>query len=220
MRKVRISVGEYYHIYNRGNNKQDIFLDEKDWVRFLFLVLYFQSPVIFRNSGRHISHFVQYRVFNISNKTECEIIKNRTAELTVFAIMPNHFHLIVHEFIEGGISKYMQRVQESYTKYFNAKYDKSGHLFQGPFQVVHIKNNEQLLHLSAYIHRNPRELKQWKNKEHQFPWSSCQDCITENRWGEFLKHQIITEQFSNPKQYRNFMETSGTKLEFDGKHLI
>lgn len=212
MRKIKITPGEYYHVYNRGNNKQNIFFDNRDWVRFLFLILYFQSPVIFYNIGRHISYFVRHRVFNISKNITQKILKNRTVEVVNFSIMPNHFHLIVHEAKEGGISQYMQRVLNAYTKYFNAKYGKSGHLFQGPFQIVHIENNEQLLHLSAYIHRNPRELKQWKNKEHKYPWSSFQDYIEENRWGDLLQHQIITEQFSNPKEYKNFVKTSGAKL--------
>ena len=62
----------------------------------------------------------------------------------------------------------MQRILNAYTKYFNAKYKKTGHLFQGPFKAVHIERNEQLLHLSAYIHRNPREIKGWKNREHLY----------------------------------------------------
>lgn len=134
--------------------------------------------------------------------------------------MPNHFHLIVREASENGISRYMQRIQDGYTKYFNTKYDNKGHLFQGPFRIVHIKNNEQLLHLSAYIHRNPREIKQWKNKEHQFEWSSCQDCIDKNRWGEFIKPQIILEQFTNSKEYKDFVDTSGTKLTLEEKLLL
>jgi putative transposase len=141
-------------------------------------------------------------------------------ELTAFALMPNHFHLIVYEAKEGGISKYMQRVQESYSKYFNKKYGKSGHLFQGPFQAVHIKDNNQLLHLSAYIHRNPREIKQWKNKEHRYTWSSFMDYLEENRWSDLLKHKIITEQFSGYKDYKKFVDVSWTKLSPDEKHLL
>jgi putative transposase len=228
MRKTRITTGEYYHIYNRGNDKQDIFLEERDWIRFLFLILYFQSPVIFYNISRPVSSFVRHRVFNISTDEIEKIIKSRNVELVGFALMPNHFHLIVHEFKEGGISQYMQRVLNAYTKYFNAKYKKTGHLFQGPFHSIHIEDNEQLLHLSAYIHRNPREIKQWKNKEHQYPWSSYQDLIAQNRWGNLLNHKIITGQFSNPKEYEDFVETSGAKTKpkidldekLDEKHFI
>ncbi|MBU4224123.1 transposase [Patescibacteria group bacterium] len=213
MRKIKISVNEHYHIFNRGNNKQNIFLDERDYVRMLFLILHLQSPLVLQNMSRPVSNFVKSRAFNISKTTIEKIIKNRYVELINFTLMPNHFHISIRELKEDGISQYMQRILTAYTKYFNAKYGKSGHLFQGPFQIVHIEDNEQLLHLSAYIHRNPREIKEWKNKEHQYTWSSYQDCITENRWKEFLKHQIITGQFSDKKEYQSFVKTSGTKLE-------
>ena len=220
MRTVKIIPGEYYHIYNRGVNKQKIFLDERDWIRFLFLILYFQSPINFPQIGRSISYFVKNRAFDIKKEVVDKIIKNRYVELINFCIMPNHFHLTIREIKENGVSQYMQRILTAYTKYFNTKYGRSGHLFQGPFQIVHIKNNEQLLHLSAYIHRNPRELKQWKEKEHQYPWSSYQDYIKENRWNNILKPQIILEQFSNKREYKDFIKTSGTKLELDEKILL
>ena len=220
MRKIKISIGEYYHIYNRENNKQSIFFDERDWVRFLFLVLHFQSSVTFPQVGRLVSDFVKHSVFDIGEDEARKLLKNRYVELVSFALMPNHFHLIVREVKESGISQYMQRVQNAYTKYSNIKHKKFGHLFQGPFQVVRIEDNEQLLHLSAYIHRNPREIKQWKNKESNYPWSSFQDYIGKNRWGELLKHQIITEQFSDSKEYSKFVETSGTKLDFDEKIVL
>lgn len=134
--------------------------------------------------------------------------------------MLNHFHLILQESKENGISKYMEKVQKAYAKYFNAKYKKSGHLFQGPYQVIHIKDDRQLLHLSAYIHRNPRELKQWKNKEEKYLWSSYQDHIEKNRWKELLKPGIILDQFSTLKEYQHFTETSTTKLDPNEKFLL
>lgn len=177
MRKIKISIGEYYHIYNRENNKQSIFFEERDWIRFLFLIFHFQSSVNFPQVGRLVSNFVKHRVFDIGGDEMKKLLKNRYVELISFALMPNHFHLIVGELKEGGISQYMQRIQNAYTKYFNTKYKKSGHLFQGPFRIVRIEDNEQLLHLSAYIHRNPRETKQWRNKESNYPWSSFQDYV-------------------------------------------
>ncbi|MFA4890583.1 MAG: transposase [Candidatus Paceibacterota bacterium] len=219
-RRENISIGEYYHIYNRENNKQNLFLEERDWIRFLFLILYLQSPVLFNNMSRPISYFVRHRRFNISDKDILGIIKNRYVELINFCLMPNHFHITVREIKEGGISKYLQRIQIAYTKYLNTKHEKSGHLFQGSFRSVHIKNNEQLLHLSAYIYRNPREIPKWKNKEGEYFWSSYQDYIKENRWGELIKREIILDQFSNKKEYQDFIETSGTKLLLDETHLI
>lgn len=211
MRKIKIIPDEYYHIYNRGNNKQPIFRDEKDWARFLFLIIYFQSRLTFYNLGRQVAHFVRHSVFNILHEVVEEIIKNRSVELINFTLMPNHFHLIIRGLKEKGISQYMQRVLNAYTKYFNTKYKTSGHLFQGPFQIVHIENDNQLLYLSAYLHRNPREIKEWLDKEHLFPYSSYQDCVNKNRWGALLKTDIITKQFPSREKYKSFVETSGAK---------
>ena len=211
MRKIKIIQGEYYHIFNRGNNKQLIFNDERDWIRLLFLILYLQSPLTFYNITRQTNYFVKHRVFNISGEVIKKIIENRHVELVSFTFMPNHFHLILRELKEGGISHYMQRILNGYTKYFNTKYKTSGHLFQGPFQAVHIKDDNQLLYLSAYIHRNIREIKEWTDKEHLFPWSSYQDYIEKNRWEGLLKKDIISEQFLSNEKYRLFVEESGAK---------
>lgn len=219
IRKTKIAPGEYYHIFNRGNNKQKIFLRERDWIRFLFLILHLQSPVVIYNIGNTTANFIRHRVFNISKKTQEKILENKTIELVCFAQMPNHFHLIIKEIKEGGISQYLQRIQDAYTKYFNIKYGLSGHLFQGPFKAVRIRNNEQLLHLSAYIHRNPREIKNWLGKEIGYPWSSYQDYI-KNRWGDFLETKIILDQFSNSKEYKEFVDTSGTKMILQEEHLF
>lgn len=134
-------------------------------------------------------------------------------ELNIFTTMPNHFHLLVQEKTEGGISSYLQRLQNGYAKYFNAKYKKQGHLFQGAFRATPVETDEQLLYLSAYIHRNPRDLAEWKNKEIKYPWSSYQDLVEKNRWGELLKLSIILDQFSEAKDYYKFVETSTAKLK-------
>ena len=212
MRNIKIAPGEYYHIFNRGMAKQKIFLDKRDWIRFLFLILHFQSPITFQNIHRPTKNFVQHSVFNIDKEEKLEIIQKRYVELTAFCLMPNHFHLIIKEVEESGVARYMQRVLNSYTKYINTKYKKSGHLFQGPYKAVHVNGNIQLLHLSAYIHKNPRELRGWKNKEINYEWSSYQDFVLKNRWDTLIVPQIITEQFKNENDYKKFIETSTAKM--------
>ncbi|MBI4114245.1 MAG: transposase [Candidatus Niyogibacteria bacterium] len=211
MRNIIIASGEHYHVFNRGNNKQVIFVDDRDRVRFLFLILHLQSGIKIWNIGYHSNQFTKHRVFSTSDEIKVDIVKNRYVELVNFALMPNHFHLTVHEVEENGIARYMQRVLNAYTKYFNTKYKKSGHLFQGPYKAVHINHDRQLLYLSAYIHRNPKELKRWHRRVEYYPWSSYQDYIKENRWGALLQNSIIRKQFSRGKEYRTFVETSGAK---------
>ena len=131
--------------------------------------------------------------------------------------MPNHFHLLLREKEEGGIGRYMQRVLVGYTKYFNAKYETAGHLFQGRYKAVLVKDDDQLMHLSAYIHRNPRELKAWKGKEERYPYSSLQDYVDKNRWGNLISPDIIAGRFANTpdSNYRDFVRSSPAKLSDD-----
>ena len=211
MRTIPIAQGEYYHIFNRGNNKQQTFLGTRDWIRFLFLIIYLQSPITFPKISRQVSHFVKNRAFDIEDNDMEKIVKERNVELVNFVLMPNHFHLTVLEAKEDGIANYMQRVLCAYTKYFNTKHENSGHLFQGPYKAVHIKDSEQLLYLSTYIHKNPKELSEWKNREHLYPWSSYQDYTKENRWGKLLQHNIILDQFSNKQEYGHFVKSSPAK---------
>ncbi|MEX2028313.1 MAG: transposase [Candidatus Curtissbacteria bacterium] len=211
MRNIKIAPGEYYHIYNRGVNKQKIFHDKTDCIRFIFLILYFQSPVTFPQIGRAVKYFVKHSVFDTNAENIPKIIKSRFVELIMFCLMPNHFHLVLKEVEEGGIARYMQRVLNSYSKYYNAKYQKSGHLFQGPYCAVHIKDDRQLMYLSAYIHKNSRELSEWKNREDLYPWSSYQDYIEENRWGDLLMSSIVIDRFKDKKEYLQFVQSSGAK---------
>ena len=213
MRKVSFAPGSYYHICNRSNDELSIFLEDRDYVRFLFLILFCQAPLSFYNIGRQTSYFVRHSMFNISEKTLKMIAISKRVGLSAFAIMPNHFHLLVQEKERGGISWYLQRIQNGYAKYFNAKHKKRGHLFQGYFRAIPVTTDEQLLYLSAYIHRNPRDLKEWSDKESGYPWSSYQDCVKENRWGELLNPSIFLNQFSTPSSYRQFVETSSAKLK-------
>ena len=151
-------------------------------------------------------------MFNIAPEMLSKIIGARLVVLNAFTIIPNHFHLFVQNKEEKGISRYLQRVQNGYAKYFNAKYKRQGHLFQGAFRAIEVKTNEQLLYLSAYIHRNARGIPEWKNKERIYPWSSYQDCIKKNRWGLLLESGIFLNQFSTSKKYETFVETSTAKL--------
>ncbi|PIP55923.1 MAG: hypothetical protein COX06_00445 [Candidatus Zambryskibacteria bacterium CG22_combo_CG10-13_8_21_14_all_42_17] len=210
MRLIKIAPGEHYHVFNRGVNKQVVFHDTGDYFRFLFLILYFQSPMIFQQLGRFVKEFVQSSA--LDRGQEEEIVKKRVVELVTFCIMPNHFHLIVREKEEGGIATYMQRILTSYSKYYNTKYEKSGHVFQGPYKAVHITNDVQLLHTSAYIHRNPREMTMWFRKEDKYLWSSYQDFIGENRWEKLLVTDVVMGEFKDKKHYHKFVETSPAKM--------
>ncbi len=174
------------------------------------MIIYFQSTYRFTNIGRVISRYQTYQDFGIKNINK--LLAGRYIDLMAFSLMPNHFHLLIKQRTEQGISQYMQRLLNSYTKYFNTKYERSGHLFQGPFKAIHIQNRQQLLYLSAYIHRNAREIPQWKNQECLYPWSSFQDYAKQNRWPDLLKTNYLLKQFESPKDYQDFVDNSGAKI--------
>jgi len=211
MRKIEFAVDELYHICNRGVNKKSLFRDQRDYARLLFLLIYFQSPVPFYNLGRYTTTFVRRRAFNISADTTREIAAKRLVKVLGFALMPNHFHLLLEEVVENGTSTFLHRILTAYGKYFNTKYKESGHVFQGPFQAVHIVDNDQLLHTSAYIHRNCRELKDWCGREHEYPWASYLDYVGTSRWDKLLATSTILEQFDRQKDYKNFVDSSSAK---------
>lgn len=206
--------GEYVHIYNRGMQKQPIFETDSDRFRFLFLALTFQGEHVIKNVSRELKESVLNSILHIDADLIKEVLKNRMVEVVNFCLMPNHFHFLLRELKDKGIAKYMQRLLIAYTKYFNKRHNKSGHLFQGSYKSVHVGNDEQLMYLSAYIHKNPSEIRGWNGKEDRFPWSSYPDCLNPNRFGNLLVTDIITERFIENKgmgTYREYVATSPAK---------
>ena len=90
-----------------------------------------------------------------------------------------------------------------------------GHLFQGPYGAVHVEDNDQLLHLSAYVHKNPTALAGWRKESEKYPWSSFTDYVHKNRWGKLLDPAVILGQFGNKDEYFKFVRTSSAKELLD-----
>ncbi len=155
LRKVSFVEGEYYHIYNRGNSKQVIFHDNYDYFRFLGLLF----------SCNQVDNF---KIDNL-NKTKTLYDVKRSKQLVfigAYCLMPNHFHILMHEAKEGGISKFMQKITTAYVMYYNKKYKRMGGLFEGKFKSQHATSDRYLKYLFSYIHLNPIKLIQsdWKEK--------------------------------------------------------
>lgn len=200
----------YYHIYNRGALKQVIFHDDKDRARFTFLLLTLQYNIQLKNISRIIKEGTVEEITlyleSISDKLTPE---NRFVEVIAFCLMPNHFHNALKELQEGGVTKYMQRLLTSYSKYFNKKYSKSGHVFQGPYKMKYVLDEPQLYYLSAYIHNNPKELGEIPQ---EYTWSSFSDYTQTNRWGKHLSTKVIMDAHDNdPTKYLDFVIHSGAK---------
>ncbi|MBI3070431.1 MAG: transposase [Candidatus Levybacteria bacterium] len=136
----------YYHIYTRGVEKRDIFLDKQDCVVFFhYLRLYLSSIEELEsqnNPGARIQRFIP---LNLSKEID----------LLSFSLMPNHIHLQIKQYTKDGIIKFMRRILTSYVMYFNKKYQRIGTLFQSTYKAARIESDMYLLHLSRYIHLNP-----------------------------------------------------------------
>ncbi|MCR4279326.1 MAG: transposase [Candidatus Zambryskibacteria bacterium] len=155
IRKTPFVGGEYYHLYNRGNSKQKIFHDEEDYRRFIALLYTCNSENYFKMS----------LVDAISAKDPYLWDRGKTlVSIGAYCLMPNHFHILISESEEGGISKFMQKLSTAYAMYYNNKYKRTGGLFEGKFKSQHLSDDRYLKYIFSYIHLNPIKLIQsnWK----------------------------------------------------------
>ena len=148
-RRVPFAVDEWYHCFTRGIDKRTTFEDEDDAARFTeLLCLANDTKPIERSNFAHTSH-----------QAILEIPRHQTiVSIGAYYLMGNHYHLLLQEKSEGGISKFMQKVGTGYTMYFNEKNDRIGSLFVGPFRSKHIAQDAYLRRVTQYIHLNPAEL--------------------------------------------------------------
>ena len=205
--------GGIYHIYNRGIDKRDIFLDERDYQTFLFfLKIYLLDKEILETE--------------LQGTDTCKIERNNFADeikLLAYCLMPNHFHLMVKQNGEYSISRFMKCIATNYSMYFNKRNNRTGTLFQGRYKAVLIKEDNYLLHLSRYIHLNPLEKGLSLAKLRKHSYSSYSDYLGE-RHTKWVKPKIILEFFETQKDsfpgdifsYQSFVEN----YEIDPKELV
>jgi len=206
-RKFNFSVGEFYHIYNRGNNKSIIFQNNADRKRFqkLLYVCNGIKPVIFKS---------------IQGMPLDKIERGKTlVDIGAYCLMPNHFHLLIYEKMENGISNFLEKVSTGYSMYFNKKYERTGKLFEGRFQATHADTDEYLKYLFSYIHLNPVKIIEpnWK-EEGIKDYNRAQQYLSDYKYSSYLDYlgfdreekMIINkdsfpEYFSNTKEFRDFI---------------
>jgi putative transposase len=206
---------EIYHIFNRGIEKRDIFIDESDYYRFIFSLYECNdlNYVVMRNrigERRMRSRIGKGATFaSLSNSKRGLLV-----EVIVFTLMPNHYHLIVRQLRAGGISLFMKKLSNSYTGYFNGKHERTGMggLFQGRFKAVHVEGNNQFMHLVEYVFSNPVELadSDWKIRGAKDPkkaieflndykWSSYLDSIGSKNFPSVTEREFLWKVFSGSK---------------------
>lgn len=178
---VRVdSSDSYYHVYARGGSKSDIFLldDDKDYFMYLLSRYLSRKPTLSLSSGVYPN------------------FRNRV-ELVSYCLMDNHFHLLVYQLDAGALSEFMKCLMSSYSLYFNKKYGRSGPLFESRFKSSLITSDPYLLHISRYIHLNPRY---WK----RFPYSSFRYFCNGGE-PEWLQIDRVLQLFNDRKAYAEFV---------------
>src|SRR3972149_10552818 len=157
--------GQYYHIYNRGVEKRVIFEKQWDYSRLIKTIKYYQLL----GPKPKLSRFLMGSIFKPD--TDKKIV-----DIICYCLMPNHFHFLLRQVQDGGISEFVSKFSNSYTKYYNVKYKRVGPLLQGEFKAVLIESDEQLIHVSRYIHLNP--IASFLIKDlNEYRWSSYKEYI-------------------------------------------
>lgn len=186
-RKQNISIGEYYHLYNRGTDKRIIFTCEADYSHFLYLMY-------ICNTNKSIE---------LRNVKENFERGDTIIDIGAYCLMPNHFHILAKEKIEYGISKYMLKILTAYTMYFNKKYNRTGKLYEGVFKSKHADKDEYLKYLYSYIHLNPLKLidKNWKDNGYN---PRALKFILDYKYSSFREYMTDNPYITNPKEFPKY----------------
>lgn len=198
------SPDSYYHIYNRGVAKQNIFLDDQDYKTFLsYFKLYLTPPDL---QGQSLKVPPSRQLKNFFDELK----------LLAYCLMPNHFHLFVFQKEADSIANFLRSLATKYSMYFNKKYKRVGHVFQGRYKAVMVTSENQFIYLSKYIHRNPLDILPTGTVLVGYKYSSYQNYL-----GHFLQDWVDTSNilgyFSKQRQaesYCDFVE------EVDERDLI
>jgi putative transposase len=210
-RNIQIVNGEFYHLVKRGIEEREIFLDEEDRLRFVNSLLVFndKSPTLWNIRSFWYKRIPENLTSNFSPKLPL-------LEIHAFALMPNHFHLLVRQLIDEGIQTFMQKLG-GYSQYFNRKYKREGALFPGRYKIIHIKGENQLRNTFVYIHTNPvaliePEWKEWKVKnclkaieflENEYRWSSYRDYLGKENFPNLIKKEFFIKLFGGEREIKN-----------------
>ena len=175
MRKLVFANGEIYHVFNQGVERRPTFIDKREYDRALLTLNYYRNAEITAGLAQILRLDQEKRDFLFSRLTD----DKKLIEVLCYCFMPNHFHFLLKQLIDGGIQTFVSNFSNSYTRYFNTKRKRIGPLFQGAFKAVRIEDDEQLIHVSRYIHLNPVVSFLIKESDlENYPYCSFQEYIS------------------------------------------
>jgi len=214
-RKIKLVNNEIYHIISRGVGGLPIFRDKDDYYRCIFSLYSFNDdrPIEIRRE-RRLRKEVDGRPTSVKAEE-----RDKFVEILAFCLMPNHVHILLKQIKYDGTSRFMKKFATGYAKYFNEKYEKMGHLFQGRFQAIHVKDDAYLKVIFNYIHTNPVSLVEpkWKTEGiknakttieflENYKWSSYQDYIGKKNFPSLTKRSFLSEVIGKEDECRECVE--------------
>ncbi len=207
---------EIYHIYNRGVEKRDICMDDHDRYRFIHDLFEFNDTSSAINNGYYFKIQGSHKDVNKPIKNEA---RDFLVDILAFCIMPNHYHLLLRQKADGGITNFMRKFGTGYTNSFNKKHERVGPLFQGKFKAKHVKEDAYLYYLPHYIHLNPLDMymPEWREKgiaDHKkaleylasYRWSSYLDYIGKKNIPSVTQREVIMKLFNGTTGYKKKMD--------------
>ena len=175
----------YFHIYNRGNRKENIFLDDEDFNFFILRLKQNLYP-------------------ELKRPRQMRFLPEDSFSLIAYCLLPNHFHLLIRQNKDVSVGKFMLKVATSYSMYFNKKYDKVGHVFQDEFKQKVIDSDSYLKWLCAYVHQNPQLHNYCKAGDYR--WSSYKEFLNPASPDKICDASIVLGQFNSSIDFHDFVE--------------
>lgn len=201
MRGLVFANEEIYHVFNRSIEAKPIFSDKREYQRAMIAFDYyqFQNPPLRLSKALTLELKERQNFFDNLKKKGKKLVN-----VICYCLMPTHFHFLLQQESDSGIQKFVKNFSDSYGRYFNVKNQRIGPLFQGAFKAIRIESNEQLMHVSRYIHLNPVTSFLIEGKElDSYPWSSLPEYLGQPT--EVCNKEVVLGLFSSKDKYRSFV---------------
>lgn len=199
IRRDILTNDECYHIFSRSIAGFKIFNNIFEYSRIIDQI----DLLRYQNFNYKYSQFIDLGLnMQLDIKKDLQEENDIFVRVIAFCIMPTHFHLILQQKTDKGIANFIGRVLNSYSKFFNTEHKRSGPLWSSRFKSVHIKGDEQLLHLTRYIHLNPSSAGLIENPE-DWKYSSYQQYLGKENCSHCDYGGILEIK---PKQYKKFVD--------------
>ncbi|AKM78360.1 TPA: hypothetical protein DDZ49_00850 [Candidatus Wolfebacteria bacterium] len=210
-------MADLYHVLNRGVDKKKIFIDDQDHFRFVHDLYEFndvESADYIRNS-RKLFIKANFPSFDDGKLEE----RQSLVHVHAFCLMPNHYHLLLSPVVEGGIPKFMKKLNMGYSRYFNERYERKGTLFEGRYKSVPVAAQAHFIHLPYYIHLNPLDMFDYGWRDHavhnhadamhyleQYRWSSHLDYLGKKNFPSVTQRDFLLEFFGGHEGYARALD--------------